>query len=399
MPGIFLPRNNLPHLWISLRYEKLADVCYRCGIIGHESRACVGKMFCIRNPFGHNFTASDPWLQAESNTSPPELFLDPNPSIPICPAGSTPPCSDVSIPVTACNATAPKKDKVQEPSRCAVRQEIGTNNMSVQILPTSLDAVSKAGASTPQLTTSPTPQLTTSPTHVSHSAPILSDKAEEPHTKSPPTRLDQIEKPTLHYPKPLCPPICLDQSENPNPPYPPGFGPTSTSPNTNLSPKPKQNAKTNKVLPQINKSSQQPLLSHPPSPRSKSKILTKALNTQTPQSIQAKPCNPIPLPRKRKLSQKELEILSKRVKIADHVSEANLLDAAKANFITTAGVEQHPSGQVPTIPLGEHCDFTVHNLNYAHGFSISPVLSESCSVFSTAKEAGLIKPPTSPKRS
>jgi len=27
MPNIFLPRKNLPYLWISLRYEKLADVC------------------------------------------------------------------------------------------------------------------------------------------------------------------------------------------------------------------------------------------------------------------------------------------------------------------------------------------------------------------------------------
>ncbi|KAF3972878.1 hypothetical protein CMV_003649 [Castanea mollissima] len=26
MPSIFLPRSNLPHLWISFRYEKLADV-------------------------------------------------------------------------------------------------------------------------------------------------------------------------------------------------------------------------------------------------------------------------------------------------------------------------------------------------------------------------------------
>ena len=143
--------------------------------------------------------------------------------------------------------------------------------------------------------------------------------------------------------------------------------------------------------------SQQPLLSQRLSPHSKSEIPTNVLNTQTPHSIQAKPCNPIPLPLKRKLSQKELEILSKRVKIADHVFEANLLDPAKANFVTTSGVEQHPSSQVPTAPHGEHCNFTIHNHNYSHGFSISPVLSESCSItFSAAKEAGLIKPPTSP---
>ena len=47
LPGIFLPRNDLPHLWISLRYEKLANVCYRCGVIGHETHACQGKAFLI----------------------------------------------------------------------------------------------------------------------------------------------------------------------------------------------------------------------------------------------------------------------------------------------------------------------------------------------------------------
>ena len=47
MPCIFLLRNNLPHLWIGLRYEKLVDVCYRCRTIGHETHACLGKTFFI----------------------------------------------------------------------------------------------------------------------------------------------------------------------------------------------------------------------------------------------------------------------------------------------------------------------------------------------------------------
>ena len=85
MLGIFLPRNTLPHLWISLRYEKLADVCYRCGTIGYETHTCLCKTFFIHNPFGHDFIASSPWLRAKNITTPLDIFLMPNPSIPLCP--------------------------------------------------------------------------------------------------------------------------------------------------------------------------------------------------------------------------------------------------------------------------------------------------------------------------
>ena len=75
--GSFLPRNDLPHLWISLRYEKLANVCYRCGVIGHETHACQGKAFLIWNPFGHEFIALGPWLRAENSTTLAELYHNP----------------------------------------------------------------------------------------------------------------------------------------------------------------------------------------------------------------------------------------------------------------------------------------------------------------------------------
>ncbi|KAK9987235.1 hypothetical protein SO802_032186 [Lithocarpus litseifolius] len=77
MPGVFLPRSNLPATWIGLKYEKLADVCYCCSLVGHETRTCQGKTFLLRNPFGLEFVATGPWLRAENNGIPTEAFSEP----------------------------------------------------------------------------------------------------------------------------------------------------------------------------------------------------------------------------------------------------------------------------------------------------------------------------------
>ena len=40
LPGLYLPRNGLMDVWIALKYERLPKLCYNCGILGHDGRAC-----------------------------------------------------------------------------------------------------------------------------------------------------------------------------------------------------------------------------------------------------------------------------------------------------------------------------------------------------------------------
>ena len=38
--GIFLPRKDLSEFWIGFKYECLPALCYKCGILGHDSVGC-----------------------------------------------------------------------------------------------------------------------------------------------------------------------------------------------------------------------------------------------------------------------------------------------------------------------------------------------------------------------
>lgn len=48
--GCWIPRKNLSRIWIFVKYERLQDLCFKCGVIGHEQKACkkerVMSSFC-----------------------------------------------------------------------------------------------------------------------------------------------------------------------------------------------------------------------------------------------------------------------------------------------------------------------------------------------------------------
>lgn len=50
--GCWVPRKNLPRVWVPIKYERLQDLCFKCGIIGHEQRYCQKEK--IMSSLGRN---------------------------------------------------------------------------------------------------------------------------------------------------------------------------------------------------------------------------------------------------------------------------------------------------------------------------------------------------------
>ena len=81
--GLFLPRPELHDVWIGLKYEKLPDLCYKCGIIGHYEKDCSIDKSLIANQHGVNFPAFGGWIRPENDKKPPDIYSKPTfPTLP-----------------------------------------------------------------------------------------------------------------------------------------------------------------------------------------------------------------------------------------------------------------------------------------------------------------------------
>ena len=66
LPSFFLPRPRLNDLWINLKYEKLPDTCFNCGLLDHDGRSCDINPLKLSNQFGVKFLAYGQWMRTEN---------------------------------------------------------------------------------------------------------------------------------------------------------------------------------------------------------------------------------------------------------------------------------------------------------------------------------------------
>ena len=76
-PGFFLPRKDLTDLWITLKYERLLEICYNCGILGHDFKSCQTQQALVSNQFGFKFPVFGDWLHSDNDMVPHGIYKKP----------------------------------------------------------------------------------------------------------------------------------------------------------------------------------------------------------------------------------------------------------------------------------------------------------------------------------
>ncbi|KAL0008208.1 hypothetical protein SO802_009710 [Lithocarpus litseifolius] len=104
-PGFFLHYPNNADYWIGLKYEKLANICHKYGIIGHEEETCEGNPFLLCNPNSIRFKATGHWLRPGNNATPFDDTLSNNAPLPPRPSKTTTPVSSNPPPPSSSVST------------------------------------------------------------------------------------------------------------------------------------------------------------------------------------------------------------------------------------------------------------------------------------------------------
>lgn len=56
-PGLFLQRENRKPVWFTFKYEKLLTMCFKCGLLNHDSRSCLKVGNKTRSMYGSSLRA------------------------------------------------------------------------------------------------------------------------------------------------------------------------------------------------------------------------------------------------------------------------------------------------------------------------------------------------------
>ena len=75
-------------MWIILKYERLPDVCFWCGSLGHIEAYCEKERATLSNEFGFKFPAFRDWLKADNDKIPPGIYEHPSERQPSVDLGS-----------------------------------------------------------------------------------------------------------------------------------------------------------------------------------------------------------------------------------------------------------------------------------------------------------------------
>nr|POF16827.1 hypothetical protein CFP56_75008 [Quercus suber] len=76
--GLAFVRDVVLKAWNPVYPLELADVSYKCGVIGHEERSCTGTISQLCNSNNARFKAARPWLRLSHNSLLPGVFVQPD---------------------------------------------------------------------------------------------------------------------------------------------------------------------------------------------------------------------------------------------------------------------------------------------------------------------------------